>query len=89
MENKYDPQISLDSDDAYVNLTGRLANLIMQPMMNNLATLLAEIQKANNFGGNITVESPIKIDLNGKPIYQDVVRRTTRSQKNRSAFQGA
>ena len=89
MENKFDPQISLDSDDAYVNLTGRLANLIMQPMMNNLATLLAEIQKANNFGGNITVESPIKIDLNGKPIYQDVVRRTTRSQKNRSAFQGA
>ena len=66
-----------------------LASHIMQPMMNNLATLLAEIQKANNFGGNITVESPIKIDLNGKPIYQDVVRRTTRSQKNRSAFQGA
>ena len=66
-----------------------LASHIMQPMMNNLATLLAEIQKANNFGGNITVESPIKIDLEGKPIYQDVVRRTTRSQKNRSAFQGA
>ena len=66
-----------------------LASHIMQPMMNNLATLLAEIQKANNFGGNITVESPIEIDLDGKPIYQDVVRRTTRSQKNRSAFQGA
>lgn len=66
-----------------------LASHIMQPMMNNLATLLAEIQKANNFGGNITVESPIEIDLDGKPIYQNVVRRTTRSQKNRSAFQGA
>lgn len=66
-----------------------LASHIMQPMMSNLATLLAEIQKANNFGGNITVESPIEIDLDGKPIYQDVVRRTTRSQKNRSAFQGA
>lgn len=89
MESKFDPQISLDSDDAYINLTGKLANLIMQPMMSNLATLLAEIQKANNFGGNITVESPIEIDLDGKPIYQDVVRRTTRSQKNRSAFQGA
>lgn len=66
-----------------------LASHIMQPMMNNLATLLAEIQKANNFGGNITVESPIEIDLDGKPIYQNIVRRTTRSQKNRSAFQGA
>ena len=65
-----------------------LASHIMQPMMNNLATLLTEIQKANNFGGNITVESPIEIDLDGKPIYQNVVRRTTRSQKNRSAFQG-
>lgn len=66
-----------------------LASHIMQPMMNNLATLLAEIQKANNFGGNITVESPIEIDLDGKPIYQNVVRRITKNQGNRSAYKGA
>ena len=78
--------LPLDRNTEWANI---LASHIMQPMMNNLATLLSEIQKANNFGGNITVESPIEIDLDGKPIYQNVVRRTTRSQKNRSAFQGA
>lgn len=48
----------------------------------------ASVTRALNYNGNITVESPINIDLDGKPIYKNVVRRTTRNQSSRTIFQG-
>lgn len=48
----------------------------------------ASVTQALNYNGTITVESPIEIDLDGKPIYNYVVRRITKNQGNRMAFQG-
>lgn len=48
----------------------------------------ASITRALNYNGNITVESPVNIDLDGKPIYKNVVRRTTQNQSSRTIFQG-
>lgn len=48
----------------------------------------ASVTQALNYNGTITVESPIEIDLDGKPIYNNVVRRITKNQGNRMAFQG-
>ncbi len=48
----------------------------------------ASVTQALNYNGTITVESPIEIDLDGKPIYNNVVRRITKNQSNRMAFQG-
>ena len=48
----------------------------------------ASVTQALNYNGTITVESPIQVDLDGKPIYNYVVRRITKNQGNRMAFQG-
>lgn len=48
----------------------------------------ASVTQALNYNGKITVESPIQVDLDGKPIYNNVVRRITKNQGNRMAFQG-
>ena len=48
----------------------------------------ASVTRALNYNGTITVESPINIDLDGKPIYKNVVRRTTQNQSSRTLFQG-
>ena len=48
----------------------------------------ASVTRALNYNGTITVESPINIDLDGKPIYKNVVRRTTQNQSSRTIFQG-
>lgn len=48
----------------------------------------ASVTQALDYNGTITVETPIEIDLDGKPIYNNVVRRITKNQGNRMAFQG-
>ena len=48
----------------------------------------ASVTQALNYNGTITVESPIQVDLDGKPIYNNVVRRITKNQGNRMVFQG-
>ena len=48
----------------------------------------ASVTQALNYNGTITVESPIQVDLDGKQIYNNVVRRITKNQGNRMAFQG-
>lgn len=48
----------------------------------------ASVTQALNYNGTIIVESPIQVDLDGKPIYNNVVRRITKNQGNRMAFQG-
>lgn len=48
----------------------------------------AAVSKALNYNGTITVESPINVNLDGKPIYSDIVRRTTQNQSMRTIFQG-
>ena len=50
--------------------------------------IAASVTQALNYNGTITVESPIQVDLDGKPIYNNVVRRITKNQGNRMAFQG-
>lgn len=50
--------------------------------------VVASVTQALNYNGTITVESPIQVDLDGKPIYNNVVRRITKNQGNRMAFQG-
>lgn len=52
-------------------------------------SLNATVNKAMTFDSSITVESPINIDLDGKPIYQNVVRRVSKNQGSRLAFKGA
>ena len=48
-----------------------------------------QIEKAIWAHNVITVNSPIEIDLDGKPIYQNVVKRITKTQGIRSQFKGA
>ena len=50
--------------------------------------VVASVTQALNYNGTITVESPIQIDMDGKPIYKNVVRRITKNQGNRMAYQG-
>lgn len=47
-----------------------------------------QISKSLQLDNSITVTSPIEIDLDGKPIYQNVVTRITRTQGMRSQFKG-
>lgn len=47
-----------------------------------------QINKSLHLDNSITVTSPIQIDLDGKPIYQNVVTRITRTQGMRSQFKG-
>lgn len=46
------------------------------------------VTQALNTTSSVTVTSPIQIDLDGKPIYQNVVTRITRTQGMRSQFKG-
>lgn len=52
----------------------------------NVSGQIEKTIRANNV---ITVNSPIEIDLDGKPIYQNVVKRITKTQGIRSQFKGA
>lgn len=47
-----------------------------------------QINKSLHLDNSVTVTSPIQIDLDGKPIYQNVVTRITRTQGMRSQFKG-
>lgn len=48
----------------------------------------ASVQKTLDYNGTITIESPINIDLDGKVVYTNVIRRVTKNQANRLMFQG-
>lgn len=52
-------------------------------------SMSAEVRKVLDYNGTVTVNSPIQIDLDGKPIYQNVVTRITRTQGIRTQFKGA
>lgn len=47
------------------------------------------VTQALNATSSITVTSPIQIDLDGQPIYKNVVTRITKTQGIRSQFRGA
>lgn len=47
------------------------------------------VTQALNTNSNVTVTSPIQIDLDGQPIYKNVVTRITKNQNIRSHFKGA
>lgn len=47
-----------------------------------------QINKSLHLDNSVTVTSPIQIDLDGKPIYQNVVTRITRTQGMRNQFKG-
>ena len=56
---------------------------ILNPAIN------ASVQQALDYNGTITVESPIQVDLDGKVIYTNIVRRVTKNQASRMMFKGA
>lgn len=74
----------------------RNAKMVLNPMkslVNDMTSTLSpnidsEVTKALNYNGTVTVEVPMQIDLDGKPIYQNVVRRITKNQNYNLAFQG-
>lgn len=47
------------------------------------------VTQALNTTSSVTVTSPIQIDLDGQPIYRNVVTRITKNQNIRSQFKGA
>lgn len=49
----------------------------------------AEVKKSLSYSNSITVTSPIEIDLDGKPIYKNVVKRVTQTQGSAMKFKGA
>ena len=74
------------------------ANLVIDPLtalakkmtsFNLSPDFSGQINKSLHLDNSITVTSPIQIDLDGKPIYQNVVKRITKTQGIRSQFKGA
>lgn len=74
-----------DNEDLALNPLRQLEKEMTSSFNPNVA---ASVTQALNYNGTITVESPIQVDLDGKPIYNNVVRRITKNQGNRMAFQG-
>ena len=67
---------------------------MMKKPMENLAKTMSydfggSISQALDASNNITVTNPIQIDLDGQPIYKNVVTRITKTQGIRSRFKGA
>lgn len=67
---------------------------MMKKPMENLAKTMSydfggSISQALDASNNITVTNPIQIDLDGQPIYKNVVTRITKTQGIRSQFKGA
>ena len=50
--------------------------------------LNSQVDHVLTYNGTITVESPINVNLDGKPIYQNVVTRITKNQGLRTQFKG-
>ena len=50
--------------------------------------LNSQVDHMLTYNGTITVESPINVNLDGKPIYQNVVTRITKNQGLRTQFKG-
>lgn len=74
-----------DNENLVLNPLRQLEKEMTSSFNPNVA---ASVTQALNYNGTITVESPIQVDLDGKPIYNNVVRRITKNQGNRMAFQG-
>lgn len=64
-----------------------LANKISS--FNLSSDISGAVTQALNTNSNLTVTSPIQIDLDGQPIYKNVVTRITKNQNIRSQFKGA
>lgn len=67
---------------------------MMKKPMENIAKTMSydfggSISQALDASNNITVTNPIQIDLDGQPIYKNVVTRITKTQGIRSHFKGA
>ena len=75
-----------DNEDKLLNPISDLEKgmeTILNPAIN------ASVQQALDYNGTITVESPIQVDLDGKVIYTNIVRRVTKNQASRMMFKGA
>lgn len=67
---------------------------MMEKPMSNLAKSMSldfggNVKKVLDYNEQTTINNPIQIDLDGKPIYQNVVTRITRTQGIRTQFKGA
>lgn len=75
-----------DNEDKLLNPISDLEKgmeTILNPAIN------ASVQQALDYNGTITVECPIQLDLDGKVIYTNIVRRVTKNQASRMMFKGA
>ena len=67
----------------------RNMNLFNDEILEGFNTNLnSQVDHMLTYNGTITVESPINVNLDGKPIYQNVVTRITKNQGLRTQFKG-
>lgn len=71
----------------------KMALAPMKSLVNDMTSTIlpdmdAQVTKTLNYQGTVTVEVPVKVDLDGKPIYNNVTRRITKNQSHYLAFQG-
>lgn len=56
--------------------------------LSNSMDMSAQISKTLKYNASTTVVTPVEVDLDGKVIYKNVVRRITQNQSTRTVFQG-
>lgn len=75
--------------DRNTEWAGILTNLISKSLLGNLKTLMAEVQKMNNYSNDVVIYDNIELNLDGDTVYKKVVRKITKNQGGKLAFKGA
>lgn len=75
--------------DRNTEWAGILTSLISKSLLGNLKTLMAEVQKMNNYSNDVVIYDNIELNLDGDTVYKKVVRKITKNQGGKLAFKGA
>ena len=75
--------------DRNTEWAGILTSLISKSLLGNLKTLMAEVQKMNNYSNDVVIYDNIELNLDGDTVYKKVVRKITKNQRVKLAFKGA
>lgn len=75
--------------DRNTEWAGILTSLISKSLLGNLKTLMAEVQKMNNYQNDIIIYDNIELNLDGDTVYKKVVRKITKNQGGKLTFKGA
>lgn len=75
--------------DKNTEWAGILTTLISKSLLGNLKTLMAEVQKMNNYSNDVVIYDNIELNLDGDTVYRKVVRKITKNQGGKLAFKGA